>query len=43
MASALYEPPALTRIGDLREVTLGPKTWGFDYTWQCLFVGCPPN
>ncbi|WP_019629982.1 lasso RiPP family leader peptide-containing protein [Actinomadura atramentaria] len=35
-----YEPPALVEIGDLREVTLGKGTWGWDNANQCLWLHC---
>ncbi|MBT2207339.1 MULTISPECIES: lasso RiPP family leader peptide-containing protein [Actinomadura] len=38
--SMAYEPPAFVVIGDLREVTLGDKTWGFDRINQCAFYNC---
>ncbi|GCE02319.1 lasso RiPP family leader peptide-containing protein [Embleya hyalina] len=35
-----YELPQLVEAGDFDQVTMGPRTWGFDYRGKCLFVGC---
>lgn len=40
MVTDVYEPPLLTAVGDLREVTLGDGTWGFDRINQCALVHC---
>ncbi|WP_143220796.1 lasso RiPP family leader peptide-containing protein [Actinomadura sp. CNU-125] len=36
-----YEPPTLMEIGDLRNVTLGEPTWGWDEQNQCWWLNCP--
>ncbi|MEV4256341.1 lasso RiPP family leader peptide-containing protein [Spirillospora sp. NPDC049652] len=38
--STTYEPPMFVVIGDLRDVTLGDRTWGFDRINQCAWLGC---
>ncbi|MFC6882281.1 lasso RiPP family leader peptide-containing protein [Actinomadura yumaensis] len=40
MVTDVYEPPLLTAVGDLRVVTLGDRSWGFDRINQCALWGC---